>query len=48
MSDSLFPLLADMETLGSYVAVFVGYGIALSIIFWTLGYTVWFIIQFFR
>ena len=48
MTDSLFPILADMETLGGWVSVWVVYGMGLSIVFWTLGYCVWFIIQFFR
>lgn len=48
MSDALFPALADMQGLAGYVAVWVVYGIGLTVVFWTLGYLVWFIIQFFR
>lgn len=44
----LFPSLEVMSELGSYVSVWVAYGVGLSIVFWTLGYCVWFIIQFFR
>ena len=46
----VFGVLAtsDMTELGSYVAAWVAYGIGLSIVFWTLGYLVWFIIQFLR
>lgn len=48
MSGELFPVLGDMQTLAGYAANFVAWGIGLSIVFWTLGYVVWFIIQFFR
>lgn len=48
MSDALFPALADMQGLAGYVGVWVVYGIGLTVVFWTLGYLVWFIIQFFR
>ena len=46
----VFGVLAtsDMTELGAYVASWVAYGIGLSIVFWTLGYCVWFIIQFLR
>lgn len=48
MTDALFPLLDDMTVLGGYVAAFVAFGIGFTIVFWTLGYLVWFIIQFLR
>lgn len=48
MTDALFPALADMQTMASWVGAWVVYGIGLSIVFWTLGYCVWFIIQFFK
>ena len=48
MSDALFPAAADMLELGGYVAIWVAWGIGFSVVFWTLGYLVWFIIQFFR
>lgn len=44
----LFPAIEVMQELGGYVAAWVAWGIGLSIVFWTLGYLVWFIIQFFR
>lgn len=48
MTSELFPLAADMQTLVGYVVTWVAYGIGLSIVFWTLGYLVWFVIQFLR
>lgn len=39
---------SDMGELGSYVSAWVAFGIGLSIVFWTLGYCVWFIVQFLR
>lgn len=48
MTDALFPVAADMASLGGYVAVWVAWGIGLSVVFWTLGYLVWFIIQILR
>ena len=48
MTDALFPVAADLQTLGGFVATFVAYGIGLTIVFWTLGYLVWFVIQFLR
>lgn len=48
MSDSLFPIAADMAELAGWAAVWVAWGVGLSIVFWTLGYLVWFIVQFFR
>lgn len=48
MSDALFPALADMQTIAGFAATFVAYGIGLSVVFWTLGYLVWFIVQFLR
>lgn len=48
MSDALFPIAADMSTLGEWVGVFVAFGVGLSIVFWTVGYVVWFIVQLFR
>ena len=48
LADALFPVAADMGELGGYVAVWVAYGIGLTIVFWTLGYVVWFIIDWFR
>lgn len=30
------------------VAAFVGWGVGLSVVFWTLGYLVWFIVQLFK
>lgn len=48
MTDALFPVFADMQTLAGYVAVWVAWGIGITVVFWTLGYLVWFIVQFFR
>lgn len=48
MSDSLFPIAGDMTAIGEYVAAWVVFGIGLTVVFWTLGYTVWFLIQLFR
>lgn len=48
LSAELFPLANDMATLVQYVVTWVVYGIGLSIVFWTLGYLVWFVIQFLR
>lgn len=48
MSDGLFPLASDMASVGGYVAAWVVYGIGLTVVFWTLGYLVWFIIQLFK
>lgn len=48
MSDALFPAAQSMAEVGGYVAAWVVYGIGLSVVFWTLGYLVWFIIQLFR
>lgn len=48
MSDALFPVADDMTALCGMFATFVVWGIGLSVVFWTLGYLVWFIIQFFR
>ena len=39
---------SEFEDLAGYVAVWVAYGLGLTIVFWTLGYLVWFIVQFFR
>lgn len=44
----LFPTVEVMQELAGYVSVWVAYGVGLSIVFWTLGYCVWFIIQFLR
>ena len=38
MTDALFPALADMQTMASWVGALGVYGIGLSIVFWTLGY----------
>lgn len=48
MSDAIFATLAEMGELSGYVGAWVTYGIALTIVMWTLGYLVWFIVQFFR
>lgn len=48
MIAELFPSLEVMTELAGYVAAWVAYGVGLSIVFWTLGYCVWFIIQFLR
>ena len=48
MTDVLFPALADMETLGGFVATFVAWGIGLSVVFYIIGYMVWFVIQLMR
>lgn len=48
MTDALFPASGDMATIGAYVAAWVVYGIGLTVVFWTLGYLVWFIIQLFK
>ena len=49
MADLFEPLvLADLNELGAYCATWVAYGVGLSIVFWTLGYCVWFVVQFFR
>ena len=48
MSNLLIPSLDFMQELAGYVGVWVAWGIGLSIVFWTLGYLVWFIVQFFR
>ena len=48
MTDGLFPVVADMETLAGYVAAWVAYGVGLTVVFWTLGYCVWFLIDLFR
>ena len=48
MSDALFPVLADMQAMSEYVGAWVAWGIGLSAVFWTLGYCVWYIVQFFR
>lgn len=48
MTDALFPVAGDMATLAGWFAAFVAWGIGLSVVFWTLGYLVWFIIQFFK
>lgn len=48
MTSALFPAAADMQALAEYVAIWVAYGIGLTLVFWTLGYCVWFIVQFFR
>lgn len=39
---------SDMQELGGYVAAWVAWGVGFSIVCWTLGYLVWFIVQFFR
>lgn len=48
MTDAIFPAVESMLEMGGYVAAWVAWGIGFSIVFWTLGYLVWFIIQFFR
>ena len=48
MTSDFFPSLADMQQLSEWFATFVAYGMGLQIVFWTLGYCVWFIVQFFR
>lgn len=45
MTDSLFPVLADMQTICEWFGTFVFYGVGLSMVFWTIGYVVWFIVQ---
>ena len=45
---NLFPAAEQMQELAGYVGVWVAYGIGLSIVFWTLGFVVWAIIQFLR
>lgn len=45
---NLFPPAEQMQELAGYVGVWVAYGIGLSIVFWTLGFVVWAIIQFLR
>lgn len=46
--DALFPSAEVMTEVAGWFATFVAYGIGLTIVFWTLGYCVWFIVQFFR
>lgn len=48
MSDALFPIAEDMSTMVDMVGAFVVYGAGLAIVFWTIGYVVWFIIEFLR
>lgn len=48
MTDALFPVASDMEMLAGYVAAWVAYGVGLTVVFWTLGYCVWFLIDLFR
>ena len=48
MTDAIFPAVESMLEFGGYVAAWVAWGIGFSIVFWTLGYLVWFIIQFLR
>lgn len=48
MTDVLFPLAEDMSTLVDMVGAYVVYGAGLAIVCWTIGYVVWFIIQFIR
>lgn len=46
--DALFPSAEVMADIVGWFGAWVVYGIGLSIVFWTLGYCVWFVIQFFR
>lgn len=48
MSNVLLPSLDLMQDFAGFVAVWVAWGIGFSIVCWTLGYLVWFVIQFFR
>lgn len=48
MSDSMFPSLQAMVDASEFFLTFVAWGIGLSVVFWTLGYLFWFVIQFFR
>ena len=48
LTSALFPSGADMETLAGFVAAWVVYGFGLTVVFWTLGYLVWFVVQLFR
>lgn len=38
----------DLTEVMGWVAVWVAYGIGLMTVFWSLGYAVWFVIQFFK
>jgi hypothetical protein len=44
----LFPTAEEMAALSEYVAPFVAYGIGLCVVFWIIGYVIWFIIEFIR
>lgn len=44
----LFPTAEVMEELAGFVPAFVAYGIGLCVVFWVIGYLVWFIAQFIR
>lgn len=46
--DAFLPSLEDMQEVYSWFAAWVAYGVGLSVVFWTLGYLVWFIIDMFR
>jgi hypothetical protein len=46
--DDLFPSAGVMEQLAGFVPAFVAYGLVLCVVFWIIGYVVWFIIQFIR
>lgn len=49
MADLLAPLADyDLGEVVGWFGAFVGFGVGLSIVFWTLGYCVWFVIQIFR
>lgn len=44
----MLPSAQDIQQLVELAATCVAWGIGLSAAFWIVGYTVWFIVQFFR
>ena len=44
----LFPAAEVMGTLTEYVAPFMAFGIGLCVVFWIIGYVIWFVIEFIR
>lgn len=44
----MLPSPSDMQQVFTMVADWVAYGVGLSIVFWTLGYCVWFVINLMR